>query len=602
MDSRANTFENELRVARAPVSSCLLAGLCVVAGCVPGGGGGLPRTSLSYVQFLGHAKPRTKFAAALSQTAPIEPGADAGSPAPFLETVEGPGRSVTRHFLWPFFSQSRDSTQRSFAFRPIVATESRPGRKQVEVLWPLASYLRVGEDVNFKIRPIFRYERRVRRSGEEEIDVDWWLFPILFGGNDTREGKYFAFFPLGGTIKGQLGKREIAFFLWPLWQKTKDLRYDAVHVMFPLLSYWKGKDQAGRRLWPFFSANRREATWGDEKTVRFDRRSWLWPLIHYWRVGGDTRKPGDAFFFFPFFGRARNWYRGPDGEKTLYLKQTSFLFPFFHHVKRTRPSDTVNMRNIQEVQAPWPFLGYEKADGLVARKLMPIWGERKSNDLRDKFVLWPLYRRSIQHEADVEHRWHNVALLFSTVLDRWVESPTGERFPPPWPDDFKRIPDSRVPLGLHKSYETRAGEVRSRRWTQLWPVFHYRRDEHGAKQFQMLSIFPQRAPGARALWRPFLTLYRYERDLTGQKRESFAFGLIRHTRRPEGGEVPGMRHVNIVGVVNYDRRSGVGRKWSILGGLIGYERVGGRRCYRFLWAPFGRIPGEVREKYEGARE
>jgi len=36
---------------------------------------------------------------------------------------------------------------------------------------------------------------------------------------------------------------------------------------------------------------------------------------------------------------------------------------------------------------PWPFLGYEKADGLVARKLWPIWGERKSNDLRDKFVV-----------------------------------------------------------------------------------------------------------------------------------------------------------------------------------------------------------------------
>ena len=45
---------------------------------------------------------------------------------------------------------------------------------------------------------------------------------------------------------------------------------------------------------------------------------------------------------------------------------------FFHHVKRTRPADTVDIRNIEEVQVPWPFLGYEKADGLVARKLWPI--------------------------------------------------------------------------------------------------------------------------------------------------------------------------------------------------------------------------------------
>ncbi|MHC5054777.1 MAG: hypothetical protein ACYTKD_08670 [Planctomycetota bacterium] len=565
-----------------------------------GAGGGFPRTSLSYVQFLGPARPRTEFCSALSDTAPIEPGADVGSPAPFLESSSGPGRSATRHFLWPLFSQSRDARQRSFAFRPVVAAESRPGRKQVEVLWPVASYVRAGENVSLRIRPIFRYDRRVRRSGDQETDTDWWLFPILFGGSDTREGKYFAFFPLGGTLKGAFGKKKISFFLWPLWQKTEDLRYDAVHVAWPLLSYWKGKDQSGRRLWPFFAANRREATRDGERVVRFDRRTWLWPLFHYWRVGGDTRKPGEAFFFFPFFGRARNWYKGPDGEKTLYLKQTSVLFPFFHHVKRTRPSDKVNIRNIEEVQVPWPFLGYEKADGLVARKLWPIWGERKSNDLRDKFVLWPLYRRSIQHEADVEHRWHNVGVLFSSQLDRWVESPEGRRYPPPWPDGFKRMPDPRVALGLHKSWETRAGEVKTRRWAQLWPVFHYARDEHGAKRFQMLSLFPRRAAGAEALWRPFLTLYRFERDTTGQKRESFAFGLIRHTRRPEGDEAPGMRHVNLAGVVNYDRRSGVGRKWSILGGLIGYERVGGRRCYRFLWAPFGRIPREVRERYEGA--
>jgi len=61
-----------------------------------------------------------------------------------------------------------------------------------------------------------------------------------------------------------------------------------------------------------------------------------------------------------------------------------------------------------------------------------------------------------------------------------------------------------------------------------------------------------------------------------------------------------MRHVNLAGVINYSRRSGIGKRWSLLGGLIGYERVGDRRCYRFLWAPFGRIPRETREKYEGA--
>jgi hypothetical protein len=63
-----------------------------------------------------------------------------------------------------------------------------------------------------------------------------------------------------------------------------------------------------------------------------------------------------------------------------------------------------------------------------------------------------------------------------------------------------------------------------------------------------------------------------------------------------------MRYVNLAGIVSYSRRSRIARKWSLLGGLVGYERVGtgedARRAYRFLWAPFGRIPRELRERYE----
>ncbi len=96
---------------------------------------------------------------------------------------------------------------------------------------------------------------------------------------------------------------------------------------------------------------------------------------------------------------------------------------------------------------------------------------------------------------------------------------------------------------------------------------------------------------------PFLSFYRYEHDRTRQQRESLLFGLIRHFRRNENPG-PGMRYVNIGGLVSYHRRSGVGKRFSILGGLIGYERVGGRRAWKFLWVWFGRIPRAVREEHE----
>jgi hypothetical protein len=566
----------------------------VVSGC---DATGLSSGELDFTRFLGFARPKkVRFCASLSDTAPIESGADIRDVAPFVERRKGPGEKSTTHVLWPFWSSSRSGNQRSFALRPIVASDSRPGYKRVSVLWPLATYTRRGDNKTLKVFPLFMYKRRVRSSGpEQEVDTDWWLFPVLFGGHDTKEGGYFAVFPLGGTLKGQLGKKQISFVLWPLWMKTRDKHYDAANVMWPFMSYWKGKDQSGRRLWPFFGANRREN--------RFDRRFYVWPFVSRWKAGLDTKRPGDALFVFPFYGHTRNYYKHDSGERELYLKKTTVLFPLFHHVWRKRVGKD-KRRNLEEVQAPWPFLGYERGDGLIVRKLWPIWGERKTNDLRHRFFMWPLYRRSMQHFEEEERRWLNLGLLFSTRVDRWVEV-DGRRYPPPWPEGFKEIPDPRIPLGIHKPWVTRTGEIRSRRWVQLWPLFHYRRTENNEKQFQLLSLLPKRAQGrAETLWRPFYTLYRYERDKTGQKRESFLFGLIRHTRRPYGLAEPGMRYVNIAGIVSYNRRARTSKKWSLLGGLIGYERVGtgkdARRAYRFLWAPFGRIPRELRERYDEA--
>ena len=123
-------------------------------------------------------------------------------------------------------------------------------------------------------------------------------------------------------------------------------------------------------------------------------------------------------------------------------------------------------RNTTEAHLPWPVFGYERADGLVARKLWPIWGVRKSNDRREKFVLWPLYQRALAREETHEARWHSVGLLFTTRLERWVEDGKGGTFPPPWPEDFGAIPDPRIEVGTHKPHGTLAGEVRSRRYTR----------------------------------------------------------------------------------------------------------------------------------------
>lgn len=525
-----------------------------------------------------------RFGESLDGNAATEPGADLGEVAPFMERRSG-AKEETSHVLYPFVSTSRSQDERSFALRPLFASRSSPGKKQVEVLWPLMSYRREAEDRTFYIRPIFYYKRRVRTGADRETDTDWSLFPLVFGGNDNKEGPYFAIFPLGGVLKGQLGKKQISFFLWPLWTSTKDVQYESINVMWPMISLWRGKDQSGRRLWPFFGANRREG--------RFDRRFYLWPIFATWKTGLDSRFPGDSKLLFPLYGRVRTYRKTPDGGQTLFRQHTTVLWPLFSHLK-------VADRNLDEIHMPWPFIGVERADGLRVRKLWPIWGERKSNDRRDKFVLWPLYRRSIRHEEDMERRTYNVALIFTNKLDVWAKKDDGFTIPPAWPEGHATIPDPRIEAGGHKPWPTApAGStLYTRRWVQLWPLFHYRRDTDKHVRFQFLSLFTARSAEAETLWGPFYTLYKYERDENLEKRESFLFGMFRHFRRPEKPDLPGMRYVDLAGVVSYHRRTGISKKFSILGGFIGYERVGHRRAYRFLWAPFGRIPSDVREQYE----
>jgi len=581
-------------------AALVVAGAFALSGCETTGG-----DASSQLDLLAYLRPhressRHGFCQELELEAQTKPGANIHEPAPFVERRVGPGARSATHvsvpvpIQWPtpaavplpLVSAARDKDRRSFALRPLVAVESSPGKKRVEALWPIVSYRRDQDDRTLMVRPLFWYKRRVRGGGvRREVDTDWCLFPFLWGGNDVREGKYFAVFPLCGVMKGQIGKKKITFALFPLWYSTVDARYRSFGIAWPLIAYWRGKDQAGRRLFPFFGVNRREG--------RFDRRFWLWPFFSSWKTGLDTKLPGKARFVFPLYGRVTTEKRDKDGELKPFRDQATFLWPLFSYLK-------VADRNLEEIHTPWPFIGLERADGLSVRKLWPIYGERKSNDRRDKFVFWPLYRRSIWHEEEMEHRWYNVALIFTHRLYRWVDRDDGYTLPPAWPESIKPIPDPRIAAGKHTPWRTGepGSEVHTRRWVLLWPLFHYKRDEDKYVRFQFLSLFTHRSRAAETLYGPFYTLYRYERDETKQKRESFLFGLFRHFRRPEGQEAPGMRYVNLAGIISYHRRTGISREFSILGGLYGYERVGDRRRYRFLWIPFGRIPQEVRDEYE----
>jgi hypothetical protein len=350
------------------------------------------------------------------------------------------------------------------------------------------------------------------------------------------------------------------------------------------MGVWKGERQAGWRVWPLAGVDRRQG--------KFERRFLLWPLFHWWSVGLDTKYPTEAFLLFPLWGHIRN----------ANTDHVSVLWPLFS--RRTQKD-----RDLLEVHAPWPFFGLAAADGLDALKVWPLWGERRSNNIRHKFLLWPLYRTKSERLNDLRLTTRNLAVVYWSVEREWVELADSSGhvrcFAPPrgeadrWMRDKRPSADARLASEAEIARRVAAGEGVYRRAVtrRLWPLAHSRMWADGSREFRMLSPLPlatQRYPG-EDLYAPFYSIYGYSRSADGTRRESAVLGLYRHERNALA------RHVNVLGLTDYLRVGTERKRWRLLGGLIEYERDGAQKGFRFLWIPFRRIgsdSGEVAKQGE----
>ena len=418
------------------------------------------------------------------------------------------------------------------------------GSERVRLLGPIAERSTSGE-VDFRaIRPFFS-RLIMPRAALDRLEALWpvytryqrdnssaWRFLNIVGHNfdvhDSHSRWRVWAIPFLFTGRDIEGHRYLGVF--PLYGSIHEiLGFDRVFfILFPLYGEAIADDMESHAiLWPFIA-------WGQSASVHRYR---VFPfygqsenrhagtvrrfiLWPFWTSTVYSKAPGHAYILFPLFGRV-----ALPGQSTWMI-----LPPLF---RITRAGDDLQMN------LPWPFIQYRR--GSEERfYLWPLLGSSKRAGRDRCFFLWPFIR------------YESIKNTGSTIKS------------------FKVVPF------FH--YENRSGPD-ALRYRKLWPLAEYERVGNTTR-FRVLALWPLRGAGpVERNLAPLWTLF--SRNHVDQARETeLLWGLFRH--RSDGA---GEYHGSVFPLVswNADSHNGGRRGWSILKGLLEYERTSEARSLRLLY-------------------
>jgi len=379
----------------------------------------------------------------------------------------------------PFLSVEEESERRQFSLRPFyIKSESADGSEEkVQFLWPIYIHRRSEQDFTVRVFPIFTYWRDIYAYTDGmEYDVRYMLFPIVYGGDSTEDGKYFALFPIGGKIKHFLGRDEIRFVLFPLYMEYFKNELHQRNYLWPVLSFSEGGDYNGFRLWPLFGHF--------EKAGDYRKEFILWPFYHRQRFDLDKEQSGERMLLFPLYAR----------EDSRRRRYRSVLWPFFSREEN-------HALEFEKRSMPWPFVVIARG-GIHQTQLWPVYGYRKAEDVENTFLFWPFWRQSVfPLDGDMERRETYLMPVLSSRAD---------------------VSESR-------------GTVRQR--TRVWPLWRFRRFEDGSTYLRMLSLlWFDDERGAEQMYSPLWTIYERRVGADGASQTDAFWGLYRGAKSPTGSE------------------------------------------------------------------
>jgi hypothetical protein len=347
------------------------------------------------------------------------------------------------------------------------------------------------------------------------------VFPFYFDYDSYNpDYDYWAIFPIYGELKNRLFHERISWTLFPLYSKWERKDEQTYAYLWPFIRYRTGPHSRGLSIWPLAGYFEREND--------YVQRYALWPFLYYHKQKLYKEIPDTQLGILPFYAReTREGYRRED-----------FLWPFFGYTQD-------DIHNYEEVRFLWPLFIQGRGDDRYLNQLAPLYSISKRNGKRSNWYLWPLLNnKRYQLDGIDVSKWRFFYFLYQDITQT---------------------------VGPEESF------VATKK--HLWPLYSYWKRNDGVRQLQILSLLEPLFPNnetIRKLYSPLFSVYRYQELNPDHKDVEILFSLIHFERRPEH------ERLDIGPIFNYFESESF-TKYELLKGLLGYERVDGRKYLRLLW-------------------
>jgi hypothetical protein len=428
-------------------------------------------------------------------------------------------RPDRRYIAWPLVFSDETPEWSQFSFVPFyVARETVDGSEErSQFLWPMYMHRRSGQDVSTRIFPLYTYRRDVYAySDGERYNMKYMLFPFVFGGDSTEDGRYFAFFPFGGEIKNFLGRDEISFALFPLYMRHSKGEMAQRNYLWPVLSFSQGGGYDGFRFWPFYGYMEREGQYRNEFI--------MWPIYGRQRFDFHREQSGERMMVLPFYAR----------EDSRSKRYRAVLWPFFSHERNYA-------RNFEERAMPWPFIVIARGD-FHRTQIWPFYGYTRAGSEETRFFLWP--------------------------IGRWRQYEKGSQN-----GETTSVSETSImPFVFSRTEKNASGEVTKHK-ERIWPLWRLNREGDGSTRLRMLSLFwfaDER--GFERQYSHLWTIYEREQEPGGDSKVRALWGLFRRERCGSRSET----RIPLLFSRVSDSANGASET-KVLGGLIAGINEGGKR-------------------------